>query len=374
MASSIFNSSNNEDGLVKGKVLFFNVDASIVSILKKEFLKSEIVIYEESDESSAKKLIKKEDLDIVLSDYDPHADNPTTLFEYIKKKHASVNRIYLSETDHERKVMQLVLKNIATSYFEKPHGIGDILESVSHILGIRKILKNKKLIKLLSATEDLSSYLKTYYDFSAAIEEDKSPKEIAAILEKDVSIATKVLKIANSAFYRSSRIGSLERACIYLGLDTVKNIVFTVSLSSVKRLSADQNRYLDRVIYHSLKVNQNFQRFYQLETGKSVPPNCTSIGITHDIGKIIMLQYMPDRYQKIIKYQKKNADIGFYRSEIELGYEGTTHTEIGAYFLDLWNFPEESIYTTLFHHTPEETFDSHRELMDIFSFVNEFAK
>lgn len=267
-----------------------------------------------------------------------------------------------------------MLKNIATSYFEKPHGIGDILESVKHILEVRKVLKNKHLIKLLNVTEDMSGYLKTYYDFSNAIEEDKSPKGIAAILEKDVTIATKVLKIANSAFYRSSRIGSLERACIYLGLETIKNIVFTVSLSSIKRLNTEQNRYLERVIYHSLKVNQNFQRFYKLELGKEVPVNYTSIGITHDIGKIIMLQYMPDRFQKIVKYQKKNSDIGFYRCELELGFKGCTHAEIGAYFLDLWNFPEVSIYTALFHHTPEDTFDAYRELMDIFSFVNEFAK
>jgi HD-like signal output (HDOD) protein len=359
---------------VKGKVLFYKVDESIVSILKKEFLKSEITVYETSDDGEARKWLKKEDLDVVLSDFDPQDDNSVEFFQYIKKKYSTVNRIFLSETEDERRVHQYVLKNIATSYFEKPHGIGDILESVSHILGIRTILKNKHLIKLLSATDDLSGHLKTYYDFANAIDEDKSQKDISAILEKDVSITTKVLKIANSAFYRSSRIGSVERACIYLGLETVKNIVFTVSLSSVKRLSADQNRYLDRIIYHSLKVNQNFQRFYKLETGKIAPPNYTSIGITHDIGKIIMLQYLPERFNKILKYQKRQADLGFYRAEVELGFEGCTHAEIGAYFLDLWNFPEVNIYTALFHHTPEETFDSFRELMDIFSFVNEFAK
>lgn len=362
-----------EEG-VKGKVLFFKVDRSIVSILKKEFLKSEITVFETDDEDQARKWLKKEDLDVVLADFDLQDGTSLEFFQYIKGKYPSVNRIFLSETEDEKRVHQLVLKNTATSYFEKPHGIGDILESVSHILGVRTILKNKQLIKLLSATDDLSGHLKTYYDFVNAIDEDRSQKEISAILEKDVSIATKVLKIANSAFYRSSRIGSVERACIYLGLETVKNIVFTVSLSSVKRLPPEQNRYLDRIIYHSLKVNQNFQRFYKLETGKTAPVNYTSIGITHDIGKIIMLQYLPDRFNRILKYQKRHADIGFYRAEVELGFEGVTHTEIGAYFLDLWNFPEVNIYTALFHHTPEEAFDSFRELMDIFSFVNEFAK
>lgn len=358
----------------KGQVLFYEVEESIVSLLKKEFFKSGIVVHDTQDTGDAKKILKSENIDIILTDFDLQDDGPVKFLEFAKKKFPTANRILLSETDDEKKVHNLVLRNIATSYFEKPHGIGDILDSVVHILEVRQILKNKKLLDLLSVTEDLSTFLKTYYDFTNAIEGDKSIKEIASILEKDVSIATKVLKIANSAFYRTSRIGSVERACIYLGLDTVKNIVFTVSLSSVKKLSAANARHMDRVIYHSLKVNQNFQRFYKLETGKITPPNYTSIGITHDIGKLIMLQFMQERFNKIVKYQKKNPDIGFYRCEVELGYEGTTHAEIGAYFLDLWNFPEVSIYTALFHHTPEETFDSYRELMDIFSFVNEFAK
>ncbi len=365
---------NLSNDAVKGNVLFFMVDPSIVSILRKEFLKSEITVNETDDEETARKFLKNSDLDIVLSDFTPNDNKAVDFFQFVKKKYPSINRIFLGETEEEKTLHIMVTKNIATSYFEKPHGIGDILQSVAHILRVRKKLKNKELVKLLSVTDDLSGFLKTYYDFTTAIEEDRSPHDIALILEKDVSIATKVLKIANSAFYRASRIGSVERACIYLGLDTLKNIVFAVSLSSVKRLNSEQNHHMERIIYHSLKVNQNFQRFYKLETGKIAPPDYTSIGITHDVGKIIMLQYMPERFNRILKYQKRNPDIGFYRSELELGFVGCTHTEIGAYFLDLWNFPEVSIYTALFHHNPEESFDTHRELMDIFSFVNEFAK
>lgn len=361
-------------GESKGNVLFYKVDQSLITLLKKEFLKSNIHVLETDDIETAKKMMKKDEIDIILSDYDPTKEDTVEFFTWIKKKYPSTNRILLSESDNDRRVINLVLRNIASSYFEKPHGIGDILDSVSHILSIRNILKNKKLIQLISSVDDLSSFLNTYYELIDAIEVDKSPKAISTILEKDVSIATRVLKIANSAFYRASRIGSVERACIYLGLETIKNIVFSVSLSSVKKLDAEQRRYMERIIYHSLKVNQNFQRFYKLETGKNTPPTYSAIGITHDIGKVIMLQFMDERFNKIIRYQRKNSDIGFYRSELELGFEGCTHAEIGAYFLDLWNFPEVNILTSLFHHKPEETFDSYRELMDIFSFVNEFAK
>ncbi|MCP4154556.1 MAG: HDOD domain-containing protein [bacterium] len=365
---------NNETEEIKGKVLFFNVDASIVTLLKREFVKSNIEVFDTNDTATGRKLVKKEIMDMVLADYDPDSNESLEFFKYIKKKMPATNRIFLCESDYENAVRNFVLKNIATSYFEKPHGIGAILDCIAHMLEIRQILKQKKLMALLSVTDDISTLLKTYYEFIDAIDEDKSNKDIASILGKDVGISTRVLKIANSAFYRSGRIGSIERACIFLGLENIKNIVFTVSLSSVKKLDKEQQKHLDRIIYHSLKVNQNFQRFYKLETGKVAPPDYTSIGITHDIGKIIMLQFLPDRFHKILKYQKKNPEIGFHMSEVELGFEGCTHAEIGAYFLDLWHFPEVSIYTALFHHNPELTFDSYRELLDIFSFVNEFAR
>ncbi|MCP4218543.1 MAG: HDOD domain-containing protein [bacterium] len=364
----------NDLDTIKGRVLFYNVDPSIVTLLQREFLKSEIIVFDADNTSAGRKILKKEKVDMVLADYDPNANDSREFLEYVKKKFPSTNRIFLCENDFEDEVRNLVLKNIATSYFEKPHGIGAILDCLSHMLEIRQVLKTKKLMALLSVTDDLSALLRTYYEFIDAIDEDKSNKDIAGILGKDIGISARVLKIANSAFYRSGRIGSIERACIFLGLENIKNIVFTVSLSSVKKLGSEQKKHLERIIYHSLKVNQNFQRFYKLETSRPVPPGYTSIGITHDIGKIIMLQFLPDRFNKIIKYQKKNPEIGFHMAEMELGFAGSTHAEIGAYFLDLWHFPEASIYTALFHHNPEETFDSYRELLDIFSFVNEFAR
>jgi HD-like signal output (HDOD) protein len=206
-----------------------------------------------------------------------------------------------------------------------------------------------------------------------AIEEDCSTKEIAQIIEKDVPIATQVLRIANSDFFRTGRIGSIERASIYLGLDTIKNIVFTVSLSTLKGLTETQKKYLEKIIYHSVQVNQNFQKVYTSQTGNKISDQYATIGITHDIGKIFILQYLPQRFNKIMKYQKKNPDIGFYRSEVELGFEGQTHAEIGAYFLNLWNFPEASVFTALFHHSTEEFSQPYKEILDIFTIVNDVA-
>ena len=87
-----------------------------------------------------------------------------------------------------------------------------------------------------------------------------------------------------------------------------------------------------------------------------------------------MLQYFPGQFRKILNYQKKNPEVDFYRSELELGFEGQTHAEIGAYFLNYWNFPEASVFTALFHHSIEEFSEPYKDVLEIFSVVNEISK
>jgi HD-like signal output (HDOD) protein len=363
----------NEQMELKGSVLFYDVDPEMIAPLKQWFQEEGITLFSTDDPSQGIRLIQKEKIDIVLVDYQPGRNDVIEFLKILKKKLPFANRIALSNTQHRGDIIGFLLKGIITSYFETSGGLESLPNSILHILFARKTLKNQKLVKLLKSAEILPTFPKTYNEFVEAIENNKSMKEVARIIEKDVSIATRVLRIANSDFFRTSRIGSIERAGIYLGLDTIKNIVFTVSLSSLKRLTSNQKKHLEKVIYHSVQVNQNFQKLYSTKTGNKITDQFATIGITHDIGKIIMLQYLPQRFNKIVKYQQKNPDISFYRSEVELGFEGQTHAEIGAYFLNLWNFPEASVFTALFHHSTEEFSEPYKEILDIFAIVNELA-
>lgn len=366
---------------IKGSVLFFNVEQTMVSTIQEEFRTAGVRVWEAGEPALALKMVQKEKVDIVLADCqdsgchssDASESRPVAFLKTVRKKYPATNRIALSREEQRGDVIQLLLKGFITSYFELPGSEDQLLRSILHVLYARHTLHSQKLLDLLNSAEILPVFPKTYNEFTSAIENDRSIKEISQIIEKDVSIATRVLRIANSDFFRMGRIGSIERAGIYLGLDTIKNIVFAVALSSIKKLGPIQQQQLERIILHSVQVNQNFQRVYATQTGQKVSDQFATIGITHDIGKVIMLQYLPKRFMAIVKHQKANPDIGFYRSELELGFEGQTHAEIGAYFLDLWNFPETSVYTALFHHSTEEFAEPYREILDVFAIVNELA-
>jgi HD-like signal output (HDOD) protein len=89
-----------------------------------------------------------------------------------------------------------------------------------------------------------------------------------------------------------------------------------------------------------------------------------AVGLTHDIGKIILLQYFPERYESILENMKNKPELTFHESELDLGYINQTHTEIGAYFLDWWNLPEIITEVALYHHDVEKATPNYRELLD----------
>ena len=75
---------------------------------------------------------------------------------------------------------------------------------------------------------------KAFKIFRLANGDSTSIADIAAVVETDPAIATRILKIANSAFYKSlNTITSVQDAITRLGLTMVKRISLGVSLISV---------------------------------------------------------------------------------------------------------------------------------------------
>jgi len=71
-------------------------------------------------------------------------------------------------------------------------------------------------------------------------------------------------------------------------------------------------------------------------------------GLLHDIGKLIMLNYDPDKFQLVIE-QFYNEGIWF--EDAEKTVFPYTHAELGGCVLEKWNFPEVLVKAVTQHHT-----------------------
>jgi HD-like signal output (HDOD) protein len=228
-------------------------------------------------------------------------------------------------------------------------------------------------MKKINKIRKLPSLPQIYTQLMDAIAAERSFKKIAAIIEQDVSISTKLLQLANSSLYGFGYTTSLPRALMIVGVQTLRDIVLTFSITNQLSWTEDQREQLRIISMHSLIVSRYTSEIFSLMFKIPLPVEFSSVGITHDIGKIIQLQYFFEEYEEISTRMKRESEKSYHDIEMEIGLESKSHSELGAYFLRNWNLPEANCQVAQFHHLPEEASNQYKSLMKAINLTNYFA-
>jgi hypothetical protein len=69
----------------------------------------------------------------------------------------------------------------------------------------------------------------------------------------------------------------------------------------------------------------------------------------HDIGKLILSQYFPEEFAKILELMRRD---NLYIGKAEEQVLGVTHAEVGSWLAEKWNLPRQLVDTIAFHHAP----------------------
>lgn len=158
---------------------------------------------------------------------------------------------------------------------------------------------------------------------------DCPPSELAECIRVDQSIATHVLRIANSPMYCSgAQIVSLQQVVARLGIQRIREIVLIVSC---------QGRVFD-VAGFEVAVRNSFQQSlgtaaFAQEIARVRRLNVEDAflcGLLHDIGRPIL-------FQAIVDYQSKNTVI-FDRGDVLEAVEAH-RIAVGSSLIDEWKLP-----------------------------------
>ncbi len=177
-----------------------------------------------------------------------------------------------------------------------------------------------------------------------------SPNMSATELSKalDQSLASKVLKMANSAYYGGRlyrSVNSISHAIVIVGFDAVKEIILTTSFFHTFH-DAQDVKDLQPLWKHSLECALVAKRLAWVYRYEFLDEAYLS-GLIHDVGKLIIQQYFPDEYRMI--ELKKEGDFASLNAErATLG--GYTHAEIGGKMSERWSFPEALVDSIQHHH------------------------
>lgn len=151
-----------------------------------------------------------------------------------------------------------------------------------------------------------------------------------------MSLATRVLRLANSGYYAiPGGAKSIERAVTVLGIDTVVQLVYTAAVFSHYDLQSREPFSIREFWKHSLGVAMASETIAR-ELGLKDPSLLFLSGLMHDIGKLVAFQLAKDEFIGICEFAKKER-MTVLESEKSLGHPG--HDEIGYELVRRWRMP-----------------------------------
>lgn len=176
-----------------------------------------------------------------------------------------------------------------------------------------------------------------------------TPKDILEIIEKDPVMTIKVLKVINSAYFSLPyKINSLDRAVVYIGINTIKNLALSLATIGIlpykNQAGFDMNDYLRHSLVAAGIARELATRF---AAGDIDPMDCYIAALLHDFGKVVFAQFMPDEFSQALKLSEQT---GRPLHETEAEVIGIDHAAVGAMLAKRWNFSNELIECVRDHH------------------------
>ncbi|MBN1760409.1 MAG: HDOD domain-containing protein [Chitinispirillaceae bacterium] len=187
-----------------------------------------------------------------------------------------------------------------------------------------------------------------------------SSSDVAFVVGQDLSLSAKVLRLANSAFYGIPRsITSINNAVVILGLKVINTMVLSLTVFDMFPDDKQTSALFDRKSFwlHSLSCGL-IAKFLATRIRKVIlfdPEEAFCAGLLHDIGKVVMEQYLHDDFHDALEHATINK-IPIYQAENStLGY---SHTDIAEWLTTSWSLPSEIRLSLMYHHDPQRSVQS----------------
>ncbi|HPJ98805.1 MAG TPA: HDOD domain-containing protein [Candidatus Hydrogenedentes bacterium] len=173
---------------------------------------------------------------------------------------------------------------------------------------------------------------------------ESSLSDVGKAITQDPAVALKTLRLANSAAYGlREHVTSVEHAVALLGIKVIHNLVLTATVFDTLSRSAG-------LLYqHSIVAGLAARAV--LRTGRVAlalqPDEAFVYGLLHDIGKIILEDYLSD---DLMEAETLSRDRKVPAYQVEREIIGADHAEVGGRLAMNWRLPESIASAILAHH------------------------
>ena len=310
--------------------------------------------------------------DVIVSDLRmPEMDGMQLLAE-VKSKHPQVVRIILSGQVEQESTFKCV--QVAHQSLSNPCDADILKHTLNKLFGLRHLLEDESIKRIVSQTETLPSLPEVYTDVISELQSaDPSVQKVGEIISTDLAMTAKILHVVNSAFFGLVRkINNPKEAVMLLGTETIKALVLSVKIFS----QFNQKKFawfnFDELFNHSMSVSMFAQTISKQEHLEQTLVNKSLMaGMFHDLGKLILVTNYQEPYQKVLMEAAKTRQNLW---DLEIERFGTSHAEIGAYLMGLWGLEYPVIEAIAFHHCPGKSLSNSTGLLTAVHFGDAFDR
>jgi HD-like signal output (HDOD) protein/ActR/RegA family two-component response regulator len=290
---------------------------------------------------------ERQQVDLIVSDVRMPGMDGGQLLTVVKERWPNTVRIIVS--GYSDPVQAVRLTSLAHQYVAKPCDGLQLENIIERCFNLQDLLSEDSLRQRVGRIGKLPAMPKTYGRLQAALSKPTvTAAEIGDIVNADAAIASKVLQITNSAFFRLRKpMVRIKDAVTYLGFATIRNLVLSAEIYD-QWTKAPQIHNVDpeQLQNHAHRAAAACK---SLTGGRAGADDAWLAGLLHDIGYWILIQECPDELAASIELSHSQKLPLF---ECERRTLGATHAQIGAYLLGLWGLPYSVVEAVALHHTP----------------------
>lgn len=234
-------------------------------------------------------------------------------------------------------------------------------------------VSKSQLLRRVLSRGDLPTLPEIMQRVMDAVEsEHASAQDLSHIIESDPAITSRVLRLANSAFYGQSQgVDSVRRAIVVLGFDTVRHLALTTAV--LKTCGKTRQEVLDPYDFwlHSYGAAKA-AHLLALQSGrKNIAPLCFTGGLLHDLGKFALALALGQEYQQQVSFAMRH---GLRLSDVERHKFGANHAEVGAALLERWGLSPTLQAVLLHQYAPEGYAGPARQEVALVSLSSEISR
>ncbi len=169
-----------------------------------------------------------------------------------------------------------------------------------------------------------------------------SAEQIRNIVQSDLALSTKILKLANSAFYaRGNRINNLSQAIALLGFKTVKGLSLLVSAASM--VPKKGNFKIMKELWMRSVLTALISKIIAEKVGKEKQKDeVFMVGLLRQIGKSILANQFAEEYAICFQMSADAADEEKLHQLEQMKWQFTS-ADATEFAMKTWNFPPELV-------------------------------